>query len=73
MLASLVTVNLGTLNTTGFANGTYTVDVTVKNAGGAAIPGATGTGSFMVGTPVTASITVNPEIVPPGRARSARR
>ena len=26
------------------ANGTYTIDVTVKNAGGAAIPGATGTG-----------------------------
>jgi uncharacterized membrane protein len=66
VFASLVTVDLGTLDTTGFAPGTYTTEVTVKDAGGSAIPGATGTGTFLVGTPVTASIAVSPEVVPAG-------
>ena len=66
VVASLVTVDLGTLTTMGFAPGTYTVEVTVKDGGGAAVPGATGTGTLLVGTPVTASIAVDPEIVAAG-------
>ncbi len=66
VLASLATVDLGTLTTTGFASGTYTIEVTVKDGGGSAIPGATGSGTFLIGTPVTASIAVAPDIVPTG-------
>ena len=51
----------------GFANGTFTIDsVTVKNVRRRRDSGATGTGTFMVGTPVTASIAVDPEIFAAG-------
>jgi uncharacterized repeat protein (TIGR01451 family) len=64
--ASLVTVNLGTLDTTGFAKGNYTLNVTVTDAAGHPLPGSTGHGTLLVGSPVTATLSVSPTTLPPG-------
>jgi uncharacterized membrane protein len=66
VLTSLATVDLGTIDTTGFASGSYTIEVAITDLAGETIPGATGAGNFLVGSPVTASITVGPDSVPPG-------
>ena len=63
---SLVNLDLGTFDTTGLANGTYSVDVRLVDSSGQPIPGATGVGSLLVGSPVTASIDVVPRVLPPG-------
>jgi len=60
VLTTLTTVDLGNLDTTGFAPGQDTITVTVAGAGGAPIPGASGTGSLLIGTPVTATLTTTP-------------
>lgn len=66
VLASLTAVALGTLNTTGFALGNYTIDVTVSDDTGVPIPGATGTGHLLIGSPVTANLGIDPAALPPG-------
>lgn len=66
VLTSLSTVNLGSLDTTGFALGDYTLTVTVSDANGQPIPGATGTGHLLVGSPVTADLSVSPATLPAG-------
>ncbi|HVX12981.1 MAG TPA: DUF4214 domain-containing protein [Pirellulales bacterium] len=63
---SLITVDLPALDTTGFAPGQYTIRVTVLAANGNALPGATATATFLVGSPVTATSTVSPQTVPTG-------
>ncbi len=63
---SLATVNLGTFDTTGFANGEYTIIATIADARGTPIVGASQEGRVLIGSPVTASITVGPETLPPG-------
>jgi uncharacterized membrane protein len=63
---SLTTVALGTLDTTGLALGSYTIDVTLTDAGGQLIPGATGRGALLVGSPVGATLSVGPDLLPPG-------
>jgi uncharacterized membrane protein len=64
--ASLATVDLGTLDTTGFANGSYPITVTVADASGKPLPGGTGTGTLLVGSPLTAALLVSPTTLPPG-------
>ncbi len=66
VLTTLTTVDLGNLDTTGFATGQDTITVTVSDANNAPIPGATGTGSILIGTPVTATLTTAPNSLPPG-------
>jgi hypothetical protein len=66
ILTSLTTVDLGNLDTTGFAEGDDTITVTVADASGNPIPGATAQGALIVGSPVTATLTVTPTIVPAG-------
>ncbi len=66
ILSSLTTVDLGNLDTTGFAEGGDTITVTVENASGNPIPGATGQGTLTVGSPITANITVTPTTLPTG-------
>lgn len=66
LLSSLVTVSFGPIDTTGFALGAFTLEATVKDATGQPVPGATGTGTLLIGSPVTASLTVNPDLTPPG-------
>ena len=63
---SLTTVDLGTFDTTGLALGNYRIVVTVTDALGVAIPGATGEGLLLIGSPVTASLDVAPQTLPPG-------
>ncbi|MBS0321865.1 MAG: choice-of-anchor D domain-containing protein [Proteobacteria bacterium] len=56
------------IDTTGLADGTYTVGVTIRSANPccAAVPGATGQGAFIVGSPFSAVLSVTPQSVAPG-------
>jgi uncharacterized membrane protein len=65
---ALATVNLGTLDTTGFAKGSYTITVTVADMSGNPLPGSTGHGTLLIGSPVNATLSVSPTTVPPGNA-----
>jgi uncharacterized membrane protein len=63
----LTNVNFGAIATQSLANGNYTLQVTISDATtGQLIPGGTGSGILVVGSPVTASLTVAPQFVPPG-------
>ena len=66
VLTTLTTVNLGTLDTTNFARGEYTITVSVTSPNGQPIPGGTGQGSLLVGSPVTASMSITPTTAPAG-------
>ncbi len=66
VLTTLSTVDLGNLDTTGFALGDDTINVTVADASGNPIPGATGTGTLLIGTPVSATLVTTPTSLPPG-------
>jgi uncharacterized membrane protein len=63
---SLAAVDMGSLDTTGLATGSYALNVTVTDTSGKPIPGATGAGTVCVGTPVTASLTASPTSTLPG-------
>ena len=66
VLTTLSTVDLGNLDTTGFALGDDTITVTVADASGNPIPGATGKGTLLIGTPVTATLSTTPTTLPAG-------
>ncbi len=66
VLSTLSTIDLGSLDTSGFALGQDTITVTVTDASGHPIPGATVTGSILIGTPVTASLSTSPISLPQG-------
>ena len=66
VLTTLSTIDLGNLDTTNFALGQDTITVTVADASGNPIPGATGTGTLLIGTPVTATLSTTPTSLPPG-------
>ena len=70
IVSSLTTVDLGGLDTTGFASGIDTITVTVADASGNPIPGATGQAMLTVGSPITATITATPTTLPTGVPRS---
>ena len=63
---SLVTLALGALDTTGFTLGQHSIAVTVTDLNSTPIPGAMGEGSLLIGSPVTATISVDPDTLPPG-------
>ena len=52
----------------GTPNGNYTLAVTITDANGNALTGGTGTGFLLVGSPVTATLTVSPKTVPTGNS-----
>jgi len=56
---SLDTVDLGNLDTTGFANGTDTITVNLSSGGSATTP-------LFIGQPVTGSVTTTPSVIPTG-------
>ncbi|HUA86493.1 MAG TPA: dockerin type I domain-containing protein [Bryobacteraceae bacterium] len=63
----LTTVDFGQINTTGLADGTYTLAVSVINPStNQAIPGGTGSGTLLIGSPVTATLTGTPATLAPG-------
>jgi len=63
---SLVDVPLGNFDTTGLPLGEYTIAVTVLDENGDPLPGGTGESVLLVGSPVTASLDVAPQQLPPG-------
>ena len=64
-------VDCGMIATPGLANGTYTLNVTVNDpATGQPLPGgSSGTGSLLIGLPVTASLSVSPPSLAPGNGK----
>ncbi|MGA7497961.1 MAG: MBG domain-containing protein, partial [Isosphaeraceae bacterium] len=56
---SLMTVDLGSFNTTGLANGSYLINVMVTDTAGNPLTGVAGQGSLLIGSPVTASLSLN--------------
>lgn len=66
----LTTVDFGAIGTTGLANGSYGLEVTVTDAGsGQQIPGGKGAGTLLIGQPVTSSLSVAPTNTGPGASR----
>ncbi len=66
VLTSSLTVDLGTFDTSGFAEGQYTIEVTVAETAGDPIPGANKTATLLIGSPITASLDVSSQVLPPG-------
>jgi len=60
------TYTLGTIDTSGWAEGTYTITVNLLNNTNTLIPDGTARGTFAVGQSVQATMSVIPQIVPPG-------
>ncbi len=57
---TVVPVDLGAFDASGLVPGAYTIHVTASETNGTPIPGASGNGTLLVGTPVTASLTSSP-------------
>ncbi len=68
VLSTLSSVDLGNFDTTSLADGEYTINVAIDDASGNPIPGATGHGTLLVGTPVTAQLSTTPLTLPAGNA-----
>ena len=63
----LTAVDFGQIATTGLANGNYTLAVSVIDpATNTVIPGGTGMGNLLIGSPVTATLTATPTTLAPG-------
>jgi large repetitive protein len=69
-IVSLVTpVNFGTIATQSLPAGNYTLLVTVTDpATNQTLPGGIGSGALLIGSPVTATLAVNPLFVPTGNS-----
>ncbi|MBK8741297.1 MAG: putative Ig domain-containing protein [Betaproteobacteria bacterium] len=65
---NVVNLPLTAINTTGYASGTYTIEVWMIDAFSVPIPGATATGSFFIGAPLAADIAATPPVVPSGNS-----
>jgi len=59
-------VDLGSFATTGLADGGYTITVTLTDLSGQPLPGGSGQGTVLIGTPVSATLTTSPTTLPPG-------
>jgi uncharacterized membrane protein len=65
--ALITTVDFGMVSTQGLANGNYTLSVTVTGPNGnPQLPGGTGSGTLLVGSPVAATLTATPQTLAPG-------
>jgi len=64
--SGLTTVDLGMVDTTGFANGYDTINLTAVDQSSQPLPTATGQGSLFIGSPVNATLTVNTPVLAPG-------
>lgn len=63
---SVTTVDLGAFDTSGLPDGTYTIQVNLVSDSGDPIPGGTGAGSLLIGSPVSASLALDQDSLPPG-------
>lgn len=74
ILSLLTTVDFGFINIQALPAGNYTLEVAVSDpATGQVLPGGRGTGELLIGLPVTATLTVNPQIVPTGDSQVTTR
>lgn len=64
-LTNVETINLGNFDTASLVPGQYTIVVSIADSGGTAIPGATGTASLVIDSPVTASLAVSSDALTP--------
>jgi uncharacterized membrane protein len=64
--STLQTVTLLTINSTNYANGSYTLSVQGFNSNNQSLAGATAAGSFLVGAPLSGMLTANANSTPPG-------
>ena len=64
--AGAVTFPLGNLDTTGLANGVYSLRVSLLASDGSTLPGKTSEAPFLVGIPISASVSASPTTLPPG-------
>jgi uncharacterized membrane protein len=66
---TLQTINLNfntPIDTTNFKPGAYTLSLQVIDSGNRPIPGATATGTLLIGSPLSATLTATPPTIPPG-------
>ena len=61
-----VTVNLGQVATTGLVDGLYSLKVSLLTSVGTPLPGNSSETPFLVGIPVSASVSASPGLVAPG-------
>ena len=64
--SGLITLDLGNLDTTGFAKGIDTITVTLLDATNKPIPGGSTSTTYLIGQPVTATLSTTPTSVPTG-------
>ncbi len=64
--SGLVTADLGNLDTTGFAPGVDSISVTLLDGSSKPIPGGSTSTSYLIGQPVTATLSTTPATVPTG-------
>ena len=66
VLTSLTTVDLGTLDTTNLTPGEYAILVSVTTPAGQPVPGGSGEGRLLIGSPVTANESLTSDTLPIG-------
>ncbi len=63
---SSVAVSLGQVDTTNLAAGVYTLEVSLLASDGSPLPGNPSQATFVVGIPISASVSASPGVVAPG-------
>lgn len=66
VLTSLDTIGLGPFDTTGRPTGNYTIRVAVTTLDDTPVPGGTGEGRLLIGSPVTATLSQDTDLLAPG-------
>ncbi|MDG3004921.1 Ig-like domain repeat protein [Paludisphaera mucosa] len=66
VLTSITAAALGALDTTGLPVGSYTLRVTLTTPAGDPIPGGVGDGGLLIGSPVSSTLTLDRDQLPPG-------
>ena len=64
--STLNTLDLGSFDSTGFANGSDTITVTITDQSSQPLPSATGQATITIGLPVTSNLSVTPNTLPAG-------
>ncbi|RDH88354.1 MAG: hypothetical protein DIZ77_16760 [endosymbiont of Seepiophila jonesi] len=66
VLSSVATVALGAFDTSGLPLGSYTLEVSVTESDGTPLAGGSGSGTLLVGSPLNAALSVDPDSLPAG-------
>jgi hypothetical protein len=66
VVTSISTIDLGTIDTTGLADGSYRLEVETTELSGEPVLGGNGGAAIIIGSPVKASISVDKSVLPPG-------